>query len=106
MKKCGVFPVEFVCRGFMTGSTDTSLWTHYAAGARTYCGNDFPDGMRKNDRLAQVRGREAGGQGAGEEGRQGAQWGEAAGACTALVACNCSAQALPLLPPLPPPAPH
>mmetsp|Transcript_19828 Transcript_19828/g.43153 ORF Transcript_19828/g.43153 Transcript_19828/m.43153 type:complete len:370 (-) Transcript_19828:670-1779(-) len=52
MKKCTVFPVEFVCRGFMTGSTDTSLWTHYKAGAREYCGNSFPDGMRKNDRLA------------------------------------------------------
>jgi hypothetical protein len=34
------------------GSTDTSLWTHYAAGERHYCGNAFPDGMRKNDRLA------------------------------------------------------
>lgn len=33
------------------GSTDTSLWTHYAAGERKYCGNTFPDGMRKNDRL-------------------------------------------------------
>lgn len=52
MKKCKVFPVEFVCRGFMTGSTDTSLWTHYKAGEREYCGNSFPDGMRKNDRLA------------------------------------------------------
>ena len=35
-----------------TGSTDTSLWTHYNAGAREYCGNAFPDGMAKNDRLA------------------------------------------------------
>lgn len=52
MKKCTVFPVEFVCRGFMTGSTDTSLWTHYKAGAREYCGNAFPDGLKKNDRLA------------------------------------------------------
>lgn len=34
------------------GSTDTSLWTHYKAGEREYCGNHFPDGMRKNDRLA------------------------------------------------------
>lgn len=34
------------------GSTDTSLWTHYSAGARVYCGNSFPDGMRKNDRRA------------------------------------------------------
>ncbi|KAI3438443.1 hypothetical protein D9Q98_000873 [Chlorella vulgaris] len=53
MKKCSVFPVEFVCRGFLTGSTETSLWTHYSSGARQYCGNDFPDGMRKNQRLAQ-----------------------------------------------------
>lgn len=51
MKNCNVFPVEFVVRGFMTGSTDTSLWTHYKAGEREYCGNFFPDGMRKNDRL-------------------------------------------------------
>lgn len=50
-KKCKVFPVEFVCRGYMTGSTDTSLWTHYAKGEREYCGNVFPDGMKKNDKL-------------------------------------------------------
>lgn len=35
-----------------TGSTDTSLWTHYNAGEREYCGNRFPDGLRKNDRYA------------------------------------------------------
>lgn len=51
MKKCEVFPVEFVVRGFMTGSTDTSLWTHYRSGSREYCGNQFPDGMVKNQRL-------------------------------------------------------
>ena len=33
------------------GSTDTSLWTHYKAGAREYCGNHFADGMCKNDLL-------------------------------------------------------
>ena len=33
------------------GSTDTSLWTHYAAGERQYCGHSFPDGLRKNARL-------------------------------------------------------
>ena len=32
------------------GSTETSLWTHYRAGEREYCGNEFPDGLRKNDR--------------------------------------------------------
>lgn len=36
-----------------TGSTETSLWTHYSAGAREYCGNAFPDGMCKNERLAE-----------------------------------------------------
>merc|ERR1712080_745422 len=37
--KCKVFTVEFVMRGYITGSTSTSLWTHYKAGAREYCGH-------------------------------------------------------------------
>ncbi|XP_004505724.1 phosphoribosylaminoimidazole-succinocarboxamide synthase, chloroplastic [Cicer arietinum] len=50
-KKCSVFPVEFVARGFVTGSTDTSLWTVYDKGIRNYCGNVLPDGMVKNQKL-------------------------------------------------------
>lgn len=50
-KKCSVFPVEFVVRGFVTGSTDTSLWTVYSKGLRRYCGNDLPEGMAKNQKL-------------------------------------------------------
>ncbi|PKU70354.1 phosphoribosylaminoimidazole-succinocarboxamide synthase, chloroplastic [Dendrobium catenatum] len=50
-KKCSVFPVEFVVRGFVTGSTDTSLWTVYNSGRRHYCGNILPDGMKKNQKL-------------------------------------------------------
>lgn len=50
-KKCSVFPVEFVVRGFVTGSTDTSLWTVYRKGIRNYCGNALPDGLLKNHRL-------------------------------------------------------
>ncbi|KVH87899.1 ATP-grasp fold, subdomain 2 [Cynara cardunculus var. scolymus] len=50
-KKCSVFPVEFVVRGYMTGSTDTSLWTVYKNGVRNYCGNVLPEGMVKNERL-------------------------------------------------------
>lgn len=50
-KKCTIFPVEFVVRGFVTGSTDTSLWTVYKNGARNYCGNALPDGLVKNQRL-------------------------------------------------------
>ncbi|KAL6546383.1 Phosphoribosylaminoimidazole-succinocarboxamide synthase (SAICAR synthetase) [Orobanche minor] len=50
-KKCSVFPVEFVVRGYVTGSTDTSLWTVYQKGVRNYCGNTLPDGMVKNQKL-------------------------------------------------------
>ncbi|XP_020255839.1 phosphoribosylaminoimidazole-succinocarboxamide synthase, chloroplastic-like [Asparagus officinalis] len=50
-RKCSVFPVEFVVRGFVTGSTDTSLWTVYNKGARRYCGNELPEGMVKNQKL-------------------------------------------------------
>ncbi|XP_010277651.2 PREDICTED: phosphoribosylaminoimidazole-succinocarboxamide synthase, chloroplastic [Nelumbo nucifera] len=50
-KKCSVFPVEFVVRGFVTGSTDTSLWTVYKKGVRNYCGNILPDGLVKNQKL-------------------------------------------------------
>lgn len=47
-RKCKVFPIEFVVRGYLTGSTDTAAWTQYAKGARTICGNRLPDGMVKN----------------------------------------------------------
>eukprot|EP00897_Mesotaenium_endlicherianum_P002118 jgi/Mesen1/1934/ME000146S01020 len=50
--KCHVFPVEFVVRGFITGTTSTSLWTVYSAGTRSYCGNSLPEGMVKNEKLA------------------------------------------------------
>lgn len=50
-KKCSVFPVEFVVRGYVTGSTDTSLWTVYKNGVRNYCGNALPDGLVKNQKL-------------------------------------------------------
>mmetsp|Transcript_26923 Transcript_26923/g.52484 ORF Transcript_26923/g.52484 Transcript_26923/m.52484 type:complete len:358 (+) Transcript_26923:78-1151(+) len=52
-KKMTVFPVEFVVRGYITGSTDTSLWTHYKNGSRNYCGIQFPDGLVKNQKLEQ-----------------------------------------------------
>lgn len=52
-KACRPLPVEFVVRGRMTGSTSTSLWTHYKKGVRHYCGNEIPDGLKKNDKLPQ-----------------------------------------------------
>lgn len=50
-KKCKVFPIEFVVRGYITGTTSTSLWTVYNSGVREYCGIKFKDGLRKNERL-------------------------------------------------------
>jgi len=52
-KKCKVFPIEFVVRGYITGTTGTSLWTQYAKGVREYCGITFPEGLQKNQKLAQ-----------------------------------------------------
>jgi phosphoribosylaminoimidazole-succinocarboxamide synthase len=43
--------VEVIVRGYITGVTDTALWTRYAAGERTIYGHDFPDGLRKNTPL-------------------------------------------------------
>lgn len=50
-KKCKIFPIEFVVRGYISGSTSTSLWTQYQKGVREYCGITFPDGLRKNQKL-------------------------------------------------------
>lgn len=52
-KKCEVFPIEFVVRGYITGTTDTSLWTQYQKGIRQYCGVSFPEGLTKNQPLKQ-----------------------------------------------------
>ena len=51
-KKCEVIPLEIIVRAYITGSTNTSLWTHYNKGVRNYCGVHFPDGLKKNQRLA------------------------------------------------------
>lgn len=53
-KKCEPFKVEIVVRGYMTGSTSTSLWTHYERGERVYCGIQFRDGYKKNEKLDEV----------------------------------------------------
>lgn len=44
-------PVEVIVRGYITGVTDTSLWTLYARGERTPYGISLPDGLQKNDCL-------------------------------------------------------
>lgn len=50
-RKCTVFPVEFVVRGYITGTTSTSMWTNYAKGVRDYCGHQLPDNLQKNQKL-------------------------------------------------------
>ncbi len=50
-RKCTVFPIEFVVRGYITGTTSTSLWTVYESGQRHYCGIELPDGLVKNQKL-------------------------------------------------------
>jgi len=51
-EKCEVFPIEFVVRGYITGTTSTSLWTVYKNGSRNYCGIDLPEGLVKNQQLS------------------------------------------------------
>jgi phosphoribosylaminoimidazole-succinocarboxamide synthase len=50
-EKCTVFPIEFVVRGYLTGSTDTAAWTQYSKGVRNICGNVLWDGMKKNQKF-------------------------------------------------------
>jgi phosphoribosylaminoimidazole-succinocarboxamide synthase len=48
---CTPLPVEMVVRAYITGSTSTSMWTHYADGKRVFCGHQLPEGLQKNQRL-------------------------------------------------------
>jgi phosphoribosylaminoimidazole-succinocarboxamide synthase len=50
--ECTPLPVELVVRAYITGSTSTSMWTHYAAGKRSFCGHSLPEGLVKNQRLS------------------------------------------------------
>ena len=52
-RKCTLVPVEAVVRGYLTGVTDTAIWTRYAKGEREFGGVVLPDGMRKNQSLPQ-----------------------------------------------------
>jgi len=50
-RKCRTVPVEAVVRGYITGVTDTSLWTHYAKGKRDFGNFRLPEGLKKNEKL-------------------------------------------------------
>lgn len=51
VRKCMVIPIEVVVRGYMCGSTGTSIWTHYKNGIREYCGHHLRDGYSEWDAL-------------------------------------------------------
>lgn len=50
-RECAPLPVEMVVRAYLTGTTSTSIWVHYARGERTFCGHRLPDGLREHQRL-------------------------------------------------------
>lgn len=50
-KKCKVIPIECVVRGYITGVTSTSLWTHYKDGERDFGNFVLPEGLKKNQKL-------------------------------------------------------
>jgi phosphoribosylaminoimidazole-succinocarboxamide synthase len=49
--ECTPVLVEMVVRGYATGTTSTSLWTHYERGVRVFCGHPLPEGLKKHERL-------------------------------------------------------
>ena len=50
-RRVEILPVEVVVRGYLAGTTSTSILTQYRAGAREMYGHRLPDGMRDNQQL-------------------------------------------------------
>ncbi len=50
-KNCELIPIEIVVRGYMTGVTVTSIWDSYKKGEREIYGINFPNGLKKNQKL-------------------------------------------------------
>lgn len=50
-RRLDILPVEIVVRGYLAGTTSTSILTRYKAGQRTMYGMTLPDGLRDNQRL-------------------------------------------------------
>lgn len=43
--ECEPIKVEMVVRGYLTGSSSTSIWRAYERGDRSFCGHALPDGL-------------------------------------------------------------
>jgi phosphoribosylaminoimidazole-succinocarboxamide synthase len=52
-RRVEILPVEIIVRGYLAGTTGTSLLTAYKKGQREIYGLQFPDGMRDNEKLPQ-----------------------------------------------------
>ncbi|PSH70857.1 phosphoribosylaminoimidazolesuccinocarboxamide synthase [Phyllobacterium brassicacearum] len=50
-RKLTILPVEIVVRGYLAGTTGTSILTLYKAGQREMYGFTLPDGMQDNEKL-------------------------------------------------------
>ncbi|PZR00067.1 MAG: phosphoribosylaminoimidazolesuccinocarboxamide synthase [Cereibacter sphaeroides] len=50
-RKLTILPVEVVVRGYLAGTTGTSILTLYKKGQRDLYGHTLPDGLRDNQRL-------------------------------------------------------
>ncbi|MDX8536133.1 phosphoribosylaminoimidazolesuccinocarboxamide synthase [Mesorhizobium abyssinicae] len=48
-----ILPVEIVVRGYLAGTTSTSILTRYRKGERAMYGMTLPDGLRDNEKLAE-----------------------------------------------------
>ncbi|ESY88807.1 phosphoribosylaminoimidazole-succinocarboxamide synthase [Mesorhizobium sp. LNHC220B00] len=48
-----ILPVEIVVRGYLAGTTSTSILTRYRRGERDMYGMRLPDGLRDNEKLAE-----------------------------------------------------
>jgi len=51
-RRLDILPVEVVVRGYLAGTTSTSILTRYRAGQREMYGHRLPDGLRPNEVLA------------------------------------------------------
>ncbi|MFC2969672.1 phosphoribosylaminoimidazolesuccinocarboxamide synthase [Acidimangrovimonas pyrenivorans] len=50
-RKLTILPVEMVVRGYLAGTTGTSVLTLYKKGQRQMYGHSLPDGLRDNEKL-------------------------------------------------------
>ena len=49
-----MLPVEIVVRGYLAGTTSTSILTRYRSGERAMYGHRLPEGLRPNERLREA----------------------------------------------------